>query len=694
MRAFPLKNGWSRTSDGKRSRKELICPNHETVVESYARPASFHESVLLVIMKGTAIRRSLLHRCQHFSWNFFFFMRGEFLMSSVSRSRKLVVFCWELGSGLGHLGPIHPVVQSLEKRGYDVTVVSRDIDSAQAIFGHDLTSIYRAPKGMVEKGERIETPLNYAHILHNSGWASQRQLGDLVASWRDLFARLEPSLVICDHSPTARLAAHTLSLPAATFGTGFCCPPATSPLPNFRSAVPGDGSEATVESRLLNQMNCVLNGYGKATFGALADLLHRDTHHFLTTFRELDHYPQRPLPTYWGAWSLPQGTQPQWPKLDGKFRAVAYLKPFPYLAELLSVLVYQGVSLLVYCPGVSAETRDRLSSRQQIVFADQPIKLDMALAESDFAVFNAGHGSTVTALLAGKPVLQVPLNMEQTMTSQRVCEMNAGERIDALRPLNYSEVVERILDIRPHQAAARSFADRYRGYDVATQVELLVDSVELLAEQAPLAPDSVDIGRSRKTRPEVLFGLSPSEKMLSRSIDHFAQFPGTSICRQPFPLLPWDASVTRDSLLQSRLSTLERAYPGVSLIGDLGVSYLPYVRRIAALTPSASFLCIFVPPDDLLAEVFKVFASRYPGRAVNHWSEDRSGFDDHPLDACYPTYSTRDLAAAVTRFHREYFSEAEQLAGEYPTRFQIVDAATLPRVRHAAVSRPDRRCIS
>lgn len=441
-----------------------------------------------------------------------------------------------------------------------------------------------------------------------------------------------------------------------------------------------------VEPRLLNRMNRILDVHGVATLGTFADLLHRDTRHFLTTFRELEHYPQRPLTAYWGAWSFPGGRQPQWPKSEGEFRAVAYIKPFPYLAELLSLLVYQRVSLLVYCPGIRPETRDRFSAQQQIVFADQPINLDMALAECDFAVFNAGHGSTVRALLAGKPMLQVPLNMEQKITSQRICDVGAGETVETLRPLNYSEAVERILDLKPHKEAAQSFSNRYRGYAPDVQIELLVDDLEALASRAPHDSRSLSPSRFRAAKPEILLGLSPSQKMLSLTAAHFSQFDGVAIRRQPLPPLPWDASKVSDAQLEVRLATLEQAYPGVSLVGDVGVSSLPYVRRVAELRPSASFICIFIESSDLLAEVFKTLASHYPGRAINHWSEDRSGLDDHPLDACYPTYPTRDLATAVTRFHREFFSEAELLAQHYPDRFQIVDAAALPRIRHATVA--------
>ncbi len=604
---------------------------------------------------------------------------------------KQITFCWELGGGLGHLGPIHPLAQSLNKRGLDVAVISRDLQRAEKLFSSDLATVHQAPYGNVEKQERIDAPANYAEMLHNSGWSGKEQLENLVDSWRELFGHLRPDYVICDHSPTARLAAHSMSLPAATLGTGFCCPPNLSPLPRFRAPSAGQTPTNMAESKLLNRMNTLLHQYGQEHFGSFAELLHRNTHHFLTTFQELDHYRQRPLQTYRGTWSFSEGAPPQWPSAPGKLRAIAYLKPFAYLAELLSVLVYQGVSVLVYCPGVSQETRDRLSLQRRIVFADKPIDFTAALAESDFAVFNAGHASTVTALRAGKPILQVPLNMEQSITAQRITEMNAGRSVDTQRPLNYAEVVEDLLQLISQHQAAQAFAARYQNYDSRSQIESIVDEIEMQAAGTAPTPNYMaekNHGKE-KTQPEITLGLSPSQKMLSDIVKHFSQFASTSILRQPLPLLPWQSDSTDDAQLIDRLHRLSSAYPGVSLVGDVGVSYLPYARRILTQVPNATFLCAYLDEDDLVAEYLTHFATYHPGRPINHWSEDRAGFENHPLDQCYPGYPTRDLVEAITEFHRDYFTEAETLTQQYPDRFQMIDAATLPKLRHIAISQPE-----
>lgn len=586
----------------------------------------------------------------------------------MSVSNAHIVFCWELGGGLGHLVPLIPVAAALSERGCRITIASRDCASARKLFSGINANICVAPYGGVDSSSRIDYPSNYAHVLHNNGWNRIEQLETLVHGWRKLFHDSKASFVLCDHSPTALLAAHTLSLPAATFGTGFCCPPNRSPLPTFRAnLMRGQSDNDPVELALLDRMNAIMSGFQKESFKSFADLLHHKVSQLLTTFHELDHYPSRELTRYRGAWSKSRGTDPRWPRSGAVSRAIAYIKPYPHLSELLSMLVYHNVSLLVYCPGLDAKTKERFSAQERISFSDDPVDLDKALVESDFAVLNSGHGSTVAALRAGKPTLQLPLNMEQAITAARCGSMGASETIDVAHPLEYSCVVENFLKKTLYDHRVQEFADRYRDYDERLEIDLIADEVQQSVE--PNARRTWAGFRGKKQ--EMVIGLSPSRRMLSEFVSRFSATTSTAIQFHGNPLLPWTPSKHCESELARRFSTLMAAFPSVSLVGDAAISYLPYVKLIASMDFDISFVYLHVTKDFLISEYLQIFAMQ-PENAFNHWSIERTGFDDHALDAAYPKYETRDVVSAITRFHKEYVVEAESLSREFADIFRIV----------------------
>jgi hypothetical protein len=85
---------------------------------------------------------------------------------------------------------------------------------------------------------RIPDPIKpvrtYADLLHNVGFAHGKDLRILTRAWQTLFALVRPDLILCDHSPSALLAASLDEIPCALIGTGFCCPPTGETLPNLR----------------------------------------------------------------------------------------------------------------------------------------------------------------------------------------------------------------------------------------------------------------------------------------------------------------------------------------------------------------------------------------------------------------------------------------------------------------------------
>src|SRR5207253_1351185 len=109
-----------------------------------------------------------------------------------------------------------------------------------------------------------------------------------------------------DHSPTALLASRGLPARRALIGSGFCCPPGEegdgiwgvirpiSAAAADRARLRGD------EDGVLARVNRVLNRWRLPPLRRLGELYTEVDENFLTTFPELDHFPQRRGAGYWG----------------------------------------------------------------------------------------------------------------------------------------------------------------------------------------------------------------------------------------------------------------------------------------------------------------------------------------------------------------------------------------------------------
>ena len=129
------------------------------------------------------------------------------------------------------------------------------------------------------------------------------------------------------------------------------------------------------------------------------------------------------------------------------------------------------------------------------------MKRGRTAAECDLALLNGEHGVTAEMLLAGKPIVQVPLNLEQEMTADSVARMGAGESAPARRgaPWHGAAKLDALLTQDRYAQAARRFADRYAAFDRDKQRGAMLDRAEeLLAGDShpgnsPAAPNPAEL---------------------------------------------------------------------------------------------------------------------------------------------------------------------------------------------------------
>ena len=393
-----------------------------------------------------------------------------------------LLLTWELGGGLGHLMRLLPLARGLHEQGHCVVAVLRDLSRAHKAFGGLDVVCLQAPIKTRAGTPRFDPPRTFAHILWNSGFGESDELLAMTAAWKSLYDYVRPDLIVFDHSPTALLAARGFAAKKAVIGTGFCCPPDVSPMPDLRPWLSEDSRRlGDDENRVLDNVNRVLASRGQSPLEQLAQLYREVDESFLTTFKEFDtYYGHRSAVHYWGAWPGPGGKEPTWPGGQGK-RVFAYVKPFPALPRLLSQLNAARCPTLVAGDGLDSGLQTRFRS-PTLCFADEPLDLAAVGRQCDLAVLNGTHGATVSMLLAGKPMLQLPLWLEQAHNSLRACHLGAAECANIAKPQQTLEALGRLLHGTTYEEAARGFATRYAHFSPEQQTERLAAALASLLE--------------------------------------------------------------------------------------------------------------------------------------------------------------------------------------------------------------------
>ena len=401
---------------------------------------------------------------------------------------------WELGAGLGHLVNLKPIAEGLLSRGHQVFLAVRDSARVDVVFERRALTLVEIPP--LRLTNEFPQPASFAHFMLNAGFGIEQDLLERTLAWRHIMARIQPDLIVCDHSPGALFATRGLGGKRAIVGTGFFTPPRQTPLP-FMRPIPTEQWALlhNEEERLLQSMNRVLRAVDSPGLASVADLFHEVDELFLATYPELDHYGVRNDQKYWGAWPEGIGEPPRWPPIAGK-RVFAYLKPFPALEELLHALRSSGEPTLVVADGISPTTQASYATRS-LGFLNHPLELAEVAATCDLAILNANHGTTVAMLLAGKPILQIPLHLEQRLLATAVERMGAGAWCVSTDSRDVREKLSIMLATPDYQRAAQSFSARYASIKTTDWTGAVVERV---AQLMPLSTATIGPNDARRSK--------------------------------------------------------------------------------------------------------------------------------------------------------------------------------------------------
>lgn len=399
-----------------------------------------------------------------------------------NRSRRIsdkpcVLYAWELGNSLGHIGAFLPVAKKLRDQGATVVWAVSDVDIAARTITEENFNYLQSPVATDRFQEKA--PVSFSDILLHYGYSNPAVLYDLTTAWRDLLAHIGAKLLLADHAPTAILAARTLDIPVMLFSYGFCVPPPVTPLPCLRPWFPVEHSKLeALEQSALYTINFVLNKFGRSSLQSVAELydVQEPT---LLTYPELDHFGEhRKDAKYWGSiYSAFSTLKASWPMGKGA-QVFAYLRrETPHAEAVLSALSSSSYRSVVVCPDAPDNW---LTKYNQGSLTTTRLILDSTtfIQGADVAITYGGHGLTAGFLRAGKPVLVLPAQLEQYLLAKRVEALGAGCLLNPNDSAsNVEDLIHGLTQGSRYAAAAKAFAHASGGIDQDTVIERIVNRV-------------------------------------------------------------------------------------------------------------------------------------------------------------------------------------------------------------------------
>lgn len=383
-------------------------------------------------------------------------------------------FAWELGAGTGHVATLHPIALALKARGHAVRFLQRKVDAGADLEG--AAGIPREPAPVWAGPMPYPDPLNFGEILHNFGYAAESSLRPLVEAWRERLAG--SGMVIANVAPAAHLAARTLAIASLEISQGFHIPPPAMPTAPLRDWEPAPRARLeAADRRVLGAMNRVLDAHGAAPLATIGELFAGRA--LLLTYPELDIYPERGPAQYFGITDTGEGgAQPDWPAFPGP-RVFAYLyRDYPELERLLEALRSLAMPTLAFCRGLDPEITARCEGGS-VAFSDRPMAVSSLLPRSDLVVCHGSHQMSAQALLAGKPLLMLPTQLEQFLITRRVVRMGAGLGImPDVKDRDFKSALAELTRQPGFGSAARAFAQRYATHDRGAALATIVARCE------------------------------------------------------------------------------------------------------------------------------------------------------------------------------------------------------------------------
>lgn len=382
--------------------------------------------------------------------------------SSHRSDNRCVLYAWELGGGTGAMERAVAIADYLRRRQREIVVAVRDPVAADQILTPAGLRFVTCPLAAHRSARR--SPTNYAEALLAEGFSDVVDLGARVSAWIELYARLEPDVVLLDHAPTAQLAALVSERPSLLLGTGWSVPTPSGPVAithetranTQRKCVKSDGD------LLVEHTNHVLETFRRPPLARIEDLF-AHTPLLLTTFRELDPYAHRKDGCYIGPLASPTRNRATW-RTHAPIKVLAHLPlDLRHLGALWIAL--DAFNAEVQC--VPTDTSPRSFTRAlpaAVTVHTDPIDCTSLLSDATITVSVGDPDVIAPSLLAGIPLLLLSQTPEQRLHARRVLDLDAG--IEVPQPHTATALISALrsltADDSRYRLAAKRFAESYR----------------------------------------------------------------------------------------------------------------------------------------------------------------------------------------------------------------------------------------
>lgn len=339
-----------------------------------------------------------------------------------------VLLAWEYGRNYGHVSRLQAVAGLVEQEGgQPVWALPSACLRKKAAFLAPSDACVEAPTNAAARAMTGFGARSFADVLLGHGFGNVVELAIAVRAWMRLFERVDPRGVVIDSAPTAQLAAQLMGLRTFQLTNGFDAPPPECP--DFEAGYGGVQAERRNDTRLAT-LNQNIRHAARLCAGRTdvsAESFFDYPRKVFDGVAETDPYGPRVM-----QWKVgPLGAPPhvlraEWLEARAqRKRVLVCMRAMPGGIQLLDALARRDLDTLCAWPHASAEVLSRFhASRVRIVPC--ALALDLLLPQAD-AVVSYGPSTFVCAsLLAGKPQLMLPMDVEKEAISQCVARRGAG----------------------------------------------------------------------------------------------------------------------------------------------------------------------------------------------------------------------------------------------------------------------------
>jgi hypothetical protein len=380
--------------------------------------------------------------------------------------KPVILLAWELGKNLGHIGRLLKLASLVCEQGFEPIMVLPE-GSLYApqfrVLPHGRLAAPALPRINTKQPVRMES---FADILLCFGVGDAALLLTAVNQWMQLLNRVKPAVVILDYAPVAQLATQLLGLPTFQLTNGFDAPPADCP--PFDLGMRGPYIQQR-NAHKLAQLEAAFAQVGLQITGKPGPTLQA---YFQYPFKvydcipESDPYGPRSDGLYVGPLAGLKDAAPTcWPQGPASEsscpRLFAYLRNVSQAKDWFDALHALDAHTLCVWPDIPAELlQQRPTAKVRIT--RQHVDIHQALSQAD-AVVNYGSTTTVCqTLLAGKPQLMLPVDMEKALVAKAVVRQGAGIVWHSGRE-NCEQALQRLLAANAQTKVAQVIAAKYSG---------------------------------------------------------------------------------------------------------------------------------------------------------------------------------------------------------------------------------------